>query len=135
MEETGAGREVQMNANAKLWAQELRSGRYKQGASFLHKGDCLCCLGVGCAVFVERGGRIAVVTDSEGLVSYGGNTSSLPSEVQRWLGLRTEFGDYTVEGWGRSIAGDSDMHYSFRELADLIESEPKGLFVEEAQRA
>lgn len=122
-----------MNSNAKKWVEALRSGKYKQGKYALHrKGswfqkDRFCCLGVACDLAVKD----KVVSRSRtanylGKFSYDGSEGELPILVAQRLGLRDTIGNNT----GRSLDLLNDYDdLSFNEIADIIESEPEGLFV------
>lgn len=132
-----------MNDNAKAWVEVLRSGEYQQTRSILHRKekineefvDSFCCLGVACDMAVKAG----VIPEGEGrssfasIIAYGDVDSILPQEVADWLGLASIRGDYEVEGFElkTALTSDNDNGKSFAEIADIIESEPKGLFKEE----
>lgn len=109
-----------MNENAKAWVAALRSGEYTQGQGQLVERhpdtDELighCCLGVAC-VIAEQATGVGFV---EGEI--------LPRRVQRWLGLRTPAGE--IKG-NLALTELNDEGHSFDYIADLIESEPEGLF-------
>ncbi|HWG97181.1 MAG TPA: hypothetical protein VN647_08875 [Nitrospira sp.] len=107
-----------MNKNAKAWVRALRSGKYQQGKGRLRKGDSYCCLGVAC----ELAKRKRVIK------RFVGNRSNLPQKVKKWLGLRSEEGAYDF-GY---LTTDNDIwDKTFAQIADIIDSEPEGLFVEE----
>jgi hypothetical protein len=109
----------QMKANRKLWVDALRSGKYQQTAATLMDGDGYCCLGIACVV-------AGVSTDIFGGF---GNLHRLP-EVKDFFGIDDADGSYFVEdGLIRSLAEDNDTGKSFAEIADIIESEPEGLFI------
>jgi hypothetical protein len=124
-----------LNDNAKLWVEALRSGKYRQGTGYLTQirdgQEFDCCLGVACKVAIENGvqfeprqvvKRSAIMSS----VQYGPCGGNLPWPVQRWLGVNTSMGLYQ----GGSLYGQNDsMGKTFAEIADIIESEPEGLFV------
>lgn len=105
-----------MNDNAKKWVATLRSGEYKQTKGRLADDFGHCCLGVACELAIEAG----VIN------SYHKEKGSLPSLVKDWLGLRHWSGRY--QGENRFLANDNDRGQSFSQIADIIESEPEGLF-------
>lgn len=120
-----------MNDNAKKWVEALRSGEYKQGKNYLSSDNYFCCLGVACDLYqksvgdlrIERGG-------SGGSISYNGRNRLLPADVQTWLNLADDNGSYAnpsgfVAG---SLTERNDVGYDFDKIADIIESEPPGLF-------
>ena len=132
-----------MNEAAKKWVAALKYGGYKQVQAYLHHKDSggnesFCCLGVACKLYIEEHGEGSIRTTyddavEDGIVAYEGDEQSLPSKVQKWLGLSTEMGDYDVDGerpHDNNLAGLNDAGKSFMDIGSVIESEPKGLFVE-----
>ena len=117
-----------LNENAKKWVEALRSGKYEQGIGFLEDNNKFCCLGVACRLALSDG--IGTRTENEdGDVRYGNESGVLPESVKRWLGLATVAGDfYREEGGSNDLTYLNDAGRSFSEIADLIESEPEGLF-------
>lgn len=114
-----------MNDNARKWIAALRSGEFRQGRGQLRRDNSYCCLGVACELYRrENGGEWRHL--GNGRFSFFDVAGLLPNEVQCWLGLRRCDGFYG----GSSLVGGNDGGYSFAEIADLIESEPEGLFVE-----
>lgn len=119
-----------MNDNAKAWVAALRSGEFKQTNSCLRDGRGYCCLGVACELAVRAGV----------IQSYNSMDGALPTEVEDWLGLRTMTGGYwpsgnlsralTVDNDGGIHKGERERQKTFAEIADIIESEPTGLFRE-----
>lgn len=115
-----------LNENAKKWVAALRSGKYEQCEKKLTFDGGFCCLGVACMVASESGVLLPDTWDSEA------SLLSLPS-VKGWLGLDCEFGSYvTEEGYRGELTDDNDSGKTFAQIADIIESEPKGLFVDTA---
>lgn len=112
-----------MNENAKKWVDALRSGEYDQTRNYLRTDDGYCCLGVACEVAIENGVRLKAVY-KDGLWEYARNSEVLPPSVQRWLGLAADDGAYAR--W--TLAEKNDEGRPFDEIADVIESEPEGLF-------
>jgi hypothetical protein len=124
-----------LNENAKKWVAALRSGNYKQGKSWLRKGDQFCCLGVACELAVEEGVIEPGLVISGGVQKYAGQDSYLPLPVQDWLGLSNYEAVYLEDPKERAtsltIKNDKDC-LSFEQIADIIEREPQGLFREPA---
>ena len=114
-----------MNDNAKLWVATLRSDIYTQGKGALHDivEDKYCCLGVACKLFTGK-----LEKNVQWPYMYYGDTmaNDLPDKVREWLNLSSRSGRYS----GSSLICDNDSGATFEEIADLIESEPKGLFNE-----
>lgn len=142
-----------LNPNAEAWVAALRSGDYKRGQAALHElvgGDrdnpLFCCLGVACDLFAQAHpdqGRWLPVT---GWI-LGFSTASkprelmyLPIEVSDWLGLKRygnfdnnengEFFEPSIMGPTRKtlVSLNDEEGYSFEQIADVIESQPEGLF-------
>ena len=123
-------------AIARRWVRALRSGKYKQGRSYLKqktaKGDLrYCCLGVLCELYqaerARKKQRKLVVGAGDRVFSFkppGGAvdtavTGALPLPVMRWAGMRSHLGDY---GDGAALTIDNDTHRkSFRRIATVIE--------------
>lgn len=106
-----------LNPNAKKWVEALRSGEYKQCKERLTDGTAFCCLGV--AAFISP------VPPQEWRVKV-----ALPESIMEWLGLEGTEGEYFngTKLTALSALNDYDGK-TFAEIADLIESEPEGLFV------
>lgn len=101
-----------LNENAKKWVAALRSGEYQKTKEQLYKDGAYCCLGVACAIS-------PVAPDG------WKHLSLLPEEVMDWLGLFSRSGYYK----GGYLTSDNDeRNHTFAEIADIIESEPRGLF-------
>ena len=119
-----------MNDLAKAWADALRSGKYKQGTMGLRSGDAYCCLGVACELFRQTygKGRWKETANGDFYFSIGRERAGgfLPIRVRDALGLDDIGGRYD-DG---SLAALNDRGATFAEIADIIESEPPGLFVE-----
>lgn len=116
---------AQQKKNRKLWVEALRSGKYKQGKKMLRtSGDQFCCLGVladisGCSwEFDEK--CFAWRADSVGIVA--------PERAVRFVGLQDATGVYKLGDQVSQLWEENDLGTSFQEIADIIESEPLGLF-------
>src|SRR5262245_7943484 len=101
-----------LNENAKKWVEALRSGKYKQCQNQMFDGDGYCCLGVA-----------QLVVGLE--VRQHSKLLTLPAMEK--LGLTYQNG--YAEGIRKSLANLNDAGTAFTEIADIIESEPEGLFV------
>ena len=119
---------MSLNPNAQKWVEALRSGKYQQGFQKLCTAEeKYCCLGVLCEVAIQEG----VIS------SYIRTDPYLPEEVQTWVGLQSSRGDYKIKHSdfnveSRNLADiDNDRNRSsFTIIADIIESQPTGLFKE-----
>lgn len=110
-----------LNRIAKKWVAALRSGKYKQGRRALHTKRGHCCLGVlECVALEEK-----VINT----LSYRGQ-GALTQIVREWAGLKSMLGAYVDSNGKRSdLAAQNDRNKkSFAQIADIIESKPKGLF-------
>lgn len=108
------------------WVAALRSGEYKQGKGTLRDGDRYCCLGVACDLYRKHGGGPDWGNPKFGRYEYYlGYEASLPSKVLDWLGLSCHVGSYR----SNSLVELNDNGQNFEEIANLIESEPEGLFI------
>lgn len=117
-----------MNSNAQAWVAALRSGRFRQGTDKLGWPDGRrCCLGVACEVAIEAGLEVSKTTrigpDED--VVFDGSWSDLPPSVREWLGLATPNGEPAD---GPPLSNRNDSGQTFAEIADFIDSEPRGLF-------
>ena len=101
------------------WIAALRSGKYAQTRNVLKDEVGYCCLGVAC--------------DISGLGKWDGfhysigsehRAGELPTLVRDALGLRACNGSFR-EG---CLTNLNDSGKTFAEIADIIESRPKGLF-------
>lgn len=109
-----------MNDNVRKWVEALRSGEYGQTRGQLAKGlgneRAYCCLGVACRLYRAEHPSFR----------YRGENGDLPQRVQDWLGLADSVGWFG----GESLARRNDNGASFADIADIIERQPRGLFVE-----
>lgn len=135
-----------LNDNAKALVTALRSGDYLQAREVLHEKvrnrESFCCLGVGCDLYIKAGspnGEVATywgtIHDDMSIMNYrdvsGRYTiTSLPEPVRVWLGFQDRNGGFFQEHSVKSsLACLNDKGASFKEIADVIESEPKGLLI------
>ena len=120
-----------LNDNAKKWVEALRSGQYRQGKGVLNNRDTYCCLGVACEVAVKNKVLDVQYEDYPNFnyKVYDGYKTQLPPSVMEWLGVRTPMGAYKKPYTSLAILNDYD-NYTFDMIANVIESEPPGLFVD-----
>ena len=110
-------------------------GSYEQGRGQLRKGDAYCCLGVASELYRRTYGKGHWKENDSGdlLFSIGGESEVgiLPIRVRDALGLDDSEGSYyNDENKLTSLVLKNDNVATFAEIADIIESEPAGLFVE-----
>jgi len=98
----------------------LRSKKYEQGKGQLRSGNKFCCMGVGCDLF----GKENSIKWKEN--SFMRALRFLPFDVMRWLGLNDDGGAYLND----KLTCLNDDGTTFDRIADIIESEPEGLFKE-----
>lgn len=117
--------------NRKKWIAALRSGEYEQGVEYLCSDGKYCCLGVLCSVYERETGEKLPKAGSYYDVSEE-TLSELP-QVQEWVGLRHYQGSFALSAPTPThlltALNDDFAEYDFNKIADLIESEPAGLFV------
>jgi hypothetical protein len=122
-----------------IWIDGLRSGRYQQTRTFLMLRDDAgkikyCCLGVACALFMERYPK--VLNGSNRWLTATGFAAiqlqehvlapvqfELPEVVRRWLGLADTRGSlraHRTPPGVSTIAALNDNGVDFKRLADLI---------------
>ena len=127
-----------LNENAKKWVAALRSGEYEQGRGCLQMGGKFCCLGVACEIYQQNAAepmpqktttKAGHYYDDVEVVAYNNNISCCPLQVMAYMGIDTILGKYWSSGNMTSLAAQNDLGSTFAEIADIIESEPQGLFV------
>lgn len=98
-----------------MWVEALRSGDYKQGTSFLHKGTKFCALGVLMDILSTKEWLPAKVSPSisEDVMQIDGRVAQLSLDVQRDARISR---DDMVR-----LADISDRGMSFSKMADWIE--------------
>lgn len=117
-----------LNPNARKWVDALRGGKFKQTKHVLHRKSTggFCCFGVACHLFQEEAKSLKVNEyDGDDFITYDNYYEYPPAKVQKWLGLRTYAGDFG----GGSLVSLNDNGKQFKTIADIIESQPEGLFV------
>ena len=115
----------------RLWVEALRSGEYEQGTKYLRRGDSFCCLGVACQLYATHVGDVQWTDSGGDIYMFDGSNISLSERVAAWLGLRSTEGGYGIDIGRDCLTRHNDDRDSFYAIADLIESNPPGLFVEE----
>jgi len=122
-----------ITANIETWCQALESGEYEQATGTLYNGIGYCCLGVGAKVLLG---------DPEGLEDDGeyywdGESAVAPQSFMDKVGLTDMTGTYEIPSSNEddevfsSLVDQNDSHgWNFKQIADLIRSRPKGLFIE-----
>lgn len=121
-----------MNENAKKWVQALRSGEYKQGKGSLRVNDEFCVLGVACDL-ASKAGVVTQIKYHDGSYSYDSCSYIAPIGVMDMFGICSDGAKYKTAGRisiTTTLTEQNDNGMSFSALADLIESEPEGLFKE-----
>lgn len=123
-----------------LWTEALRSGDYQQTQGRLrvvsrtaYAPVGFCCLGVACDLYSRHAGdgrwneaHFVLGDDTD-----NGYVTLLPEEVRAWLGLRTDNGEWPIPGdepKTKALTSTNDGGATFEEIAEIIESRPKGLF-------
>lgn len=124
-----------MNENVEKWLEALRSGKFRQGTRMLRsrEADEYCCLGVACEISgLGKWENYHNLADTYVVSANDSATGVLPDAVRRWLGLKAEDGRFTDSetGYPRWLVSLNDSGVPFSDIADLIESEPEGLFSE-----
>lgn len=118
---------TKLNANARKWVRALRSGKFKQTKKVLARvraGETrYCCLGVACELYRRETKEIEKKV-VKNVVYFDDKQFTLLRDVQSWLGLEGDCGEYE----GSSLAEQNDDGVKFEKIADIIESQPKGLF-------
>lgn len=124
---------MSVQENRARWVAALRGGEYKQGTDTLYDVSTqqYCCLGVLCDVYEKETGVILPKTSS-GYYNVGEETLCELGEVKRWVGLKGDQGEFATTGGVPATMlttlNDAYDEWDFNRLADLIESEPEGLF-------
>ena len=105
-------------ANRKKWVEALRSGEYEQGTGQLRNDDCYCCLGVAHDLFGNSSD-----------LAMPGDSSLKRSSARDALGLSASDGFIGGDLTGLIQLNDIAKK-TFNEIADIIESNPDGLWAE-----
>ena len=111
------------------WIAALRSGKYTQVTDYLHTDKGFCCLGVLCELAVKAG-VIEPANRNRVNFTYVDEEKSLPPAVRNWVGLNSDSGTYEEHRYRKCLANDNDQGKSFTDIADVIASNPRGLFTD-----
>lgn len=126
---------TEQKANRAKLTAGLRSGDYKQGrgklAHRLLNGTWVyCCLGVGCVIAGVKG---EPRSGGESVLLFHGSSTHMPREVMDFYGFQWQDGAFNgsddVES-SNLIRLNDDLLWGFNAIADLIETEPDGMFAE-----
>lgn len=99
------------------WVAALRSGEYKQGRSYLKRGDLYCCLGVLCEV-----AQLPSWDTHADMAYLDGNQAMIPLRILKQLELDYVFAkELAYRNDGVSGLGQVFEHHTFTEIADIIE--------------
>lgn len=121
-----------LNNVAKQWIEALRSGKYTQ-ESVLTRDRCVLRtlddkfdpMGVLCELAVSAELIPAPIKGYFGY-HYGDNAVHYDVKVQKWAALNNRAGFFLPSD---SIVKQHSEGKTFAEIADIIESDPEGLFV------
>jgi hypothetical protein len=121
---------AKLNKNAQKWVEALESGEFKQGRGALSRDGDYCCLGVACELAIREGVKVKKeAATKENYAKYDGEEYFLPEKVRKFFGLKTDRGTLPD---GETLAQKNDGTYgekhSFKDIAAIIRSKPKGLF-------
>ena len=132
----------EQKANRELVADALCSDRFLQGQGLLKdENGGMCCLAVICELSeLGEWEQKEETTYPKGdpvtrkVYHYLGERNYLPESVRLWIGFRDNCGSYkgdVGEGYtNRSLDYDNDNDdYTFKEIAEVIRSEPVGLCI------
>ena len=114
---------------AKKWIKALRSGKYKQGHSWLKQYDTKnqprhCCLGVLCELYNESMKKnhkktLTTKTFDDGLF--------LPTSVRKWAGMKSKNGKLDNHLFYNSLADMNDFGKTFKTISNTIEKNIENL--------
>jgi hypothetical protein len=135
---------------AKKWVKALRSGKYKQGKSYLKQFNSKgqprhCCLGVLCELYNDtmkkNHKKLLFTEEMEGdisgtsFVSFDLADEFLPEVVKKWAGIKdktgyfickTKYKNYEYEDT-QDLAVMNDTGKKFSTIADIIEKNVENL--------
>ena len=109
-----------MNPEIKAqWIQALRSGEYEQDIAQLRTTAGFCCLGVLTDLYLKETNQEWVKDKMWPVYLYSDEGKVLSYDVRSWAGLISS-NPILFTGHSLSYYND-DAHYSFEQIADLIE--------------
>lgn len=124
----------------KKWVKALRSGKYKQGQSYLKatwdkKGTQHCCLGVLCELYNNTMRKNKKKTLKETVCEdtvvhkFAKSDTLLPNPVKKWAGLHSVDGEFPapIDAWNSSLVNMNDFGDSFKKIASFIEKNYEAL--------
>ena len=122
----------------KKWVKALRSGKYKQGQSYLKQESLSnhnikhCCLGVLCELYndtMKKNKKKSLTEKKQGwLYKFGKSDSLLPSVVKKWAGMKSNEGSFKdKDGFLTSLTDMNDFGDSFKKIATIIEKKHEDL--------
>jgi hypothetical protein len=127
---------------AKKWIKALKSGKYKQGKSFLKQYDTKnqprhCCLGVLCELYNEsmkKNHKKTLTVKNSNIcpengyryVTFSGAGESLPPVVKKWAGMKSNYGDIDNQFYD-SLADMNDFGKTFNTISNTIEKNIENL--------
>lgn len=107
------GQKQKMNPErAKLVADALRSGKYKQGRGALHHNGCHCAAGVMCEVALQNGLELEV-NKNWLTTTFDGNISMMPHSVSKW---------YNEDRFGWLFALNDTYGADFDQIATVFDN-------------
>lgn len=127
-----------MNSNVPKLLAALRSGEFEQTRGHLSKDGKYCCLGVACEVYQKDVGDLVIKQVDEAVREYDNSRGTLPEKVRQYFGFSGSDGSYISVPAEQSddcfdefdaLTSKNDHGAAFEEIADIIESNPQGLFV------
>jgi len=124
---------------AKKWVKALRSGKYKQGKTYLKQVDDnrqakYCCLGVLCELYNDTtkknhkktlSTQIKSKNSTTDFFTFDGRAGALPGVVMDWAGINNCFGDLGPTEY--SLASLNDIGSTFESIANIIEENVENL--------
>lgn len=129
-----------MNDNLKIAVAALEGDEYKQGTKYLTQvlpdgTELDCCLGVMCKVAIKLGLELKVDTINNSYdgvphahKTYNCESSTLPPKVMDFYGIVNDCGTfYYNESEYTALTKLNDKGRTFKEIAEIIKSEPKYL--------
>jgi hypothetical protein len=118
----------QQKDNRKLWVEALRSGKYRQARALLKNANgAMCCLGI----LADLAGCDWHWSEYHGEFKADDKSGICPVKAMEFVGLFRPHGDYDDgSDSGQCLTRVNDEGASFEKIADIIEAEPVGLFVE-----
>jgi hypothetical protein len=102
------------------WLGALRSGKYKQGHGKLETSEGLCCLGVGCKVFIPKESQ---TIGTKFPATIGILLGTLPTEQANSPDWLKEINvDFNAKTASHLFDLNDSMRLSFDEIADCLEA-------------